>query len=222
MNKLYKNIWRLFERYKLSKKNVKFIGMAHFNQNTFFAGNNKIGEKSSVSNSSIGRFTYMGRNNNFNNVEIGAFCSIGSNITIVSATHPSTDFVSTHPAFYSATCQAGITFVDEDKFEERLHINGKKLIIGNDVWIGHHATILGGIKIGDGAIIGTRALVTKDVPPYAIVGGVPARIIRYRFTNEQIKMLEVIKWWDKDDDWLKTHIQQFRSIEMFVNIIKNE
>ena len=74
--------------------------------------------------------------------------------------------------------------------------NKGDIVIGNDVWIGYEAMILSGVTIGDGAIIGTRAVVTKDVPPYTIVGGVPARMIRKRFSDEDVKTLQEMKWWD--------------------------
>ena len=82
--------------------------------------------------------------------------------------------------------------------------NKGDIVIGNDVWIGYKAIILAGVKIGDGAIIGTRALVTKDVPAYSIVGGVPAKIIRKRFSEDIINELKILKWWD----WPKQKIAQ--------------
>lgn len=83
--------------------------------------------------------------------------------------------------------------------------NKGNTVIGNDVWVGYEAVILSGVHIGDGAIIGTRAVVTKDIPPYTIVGGVPAREIRKRFDDETIKQLQQIRWWD----WPYDKIQKF-------------
>ncbi|EPZ37468.1 transferase hexapeptide repeat containing protein [Anoxybacillus ayderensis] len=95
--------------------------------------------------------------------------------------------------------------------------------IGNDVWIGANSIVLDGVKIGDGAIVAAGAVVTKDVPDYAIVGGVPARVIRYRFNEEIIKQLKVIKWWDIDLNNLKNYENQFEDIELFLNhIMKKE
>lgn len=90
-------------------------------------------------------------------------------------------------------------------------VNKDKLKIGNDVWIGYEAVILSGVTIGDGAIIGTRAVVIKDVPSYTIVGGVPAKPIRKRFDEETIQKLEEIRWWDWEEERIKKNIQAIRS-----------
>ena len=84
-------------------------------------------------------------------------------------------------------------------------------MIGNDVWIGYEASILAGVTIGDGAIIGTRAVVTKDVPPYTIVGGVPARQIRKRFSDEVISTLLTLKWWDWSEERIAINLDAIQS-----------
>ena len=96
--------------------------------------------------------------------------------------------------------------------------------IGNDVWIGNNVTILSGVDIGDGAVIAAVAVVTKDVPPFAIVGGVPAKILKYRFSDELIKELEQLKWWDKGIDWVEKHKDIFKlsGVELIENIRKLE
>jgi virginiamycin A acetyltransferase len=88
-------------------------------------------------------------------------------------------------------------------------------IIGNDVWIGANALILSDIVIGDGAIIAANSTVTKNIPPYAIVGGSPAKIIRFRYTDEQIKFLIDLSWWDKDEIWLQQHLHLFQNDSNF-------
>ena len=89
--------------------------------------------------------------------------------------------------------------------------NKGDIVIGNDVWIGFEAVILAGVKVGDGAIIGTRAVVTKDVSPYTIVGGVPARPIRKRFSEEEIAILSDLKWWDLPPDRIRERISLIQS-----------
>lgn len=89
-------------------------------------------------------------------------------------------------------------------------------IIGNDVWIGYEAVIMSGVKIGDGAIIGTRAVVTKDVPPYTIVGGVPAKPIRKRFDDTTIESLETLRWWDWDEEKIRSNISVIQSGDITV------
>ena len=132
------------------------------------------------------------------NATIGKFSSIASFVKIGLGIHPTKDFVSTHYAFYSNKKKLTKTFSDKNYIEEN-----KNVSIGNDVWIGANAIILDGITISDGAIIGAGAVVTKDVPPYAIVGGVPAKIIRYRFDEDTIKKLLEISWWDFPITWLE-------------------
>ena len=89
-------------------------------------------------------------------------------------------------------------------------------MIGNDVWIGNNVLIMGGVKIGDGAVIGTGALVNKDVPPYSINVGIPAKTIRYRFSEEQIDKLEKMHWWDNNEEWIRKNIESFSNIEDFI------
>lgn len=109
-----------------------------------------------------------------------------------------------------------------EEVRSRLLLEGKSYpskgdtVIGNDVWIGHRATIMPGVKVGDGAIIASNATVTKDVEPYAIVGGNPARLIRKRFSDEQIERLLSIKWWDWDIERITKNVQHLtgKNIEL--------
>ncbi len=117
-------------------------------------------------------------------------------------------FVSTHPIFYSLKKQCGITFSDKNYFIEE-----KPILIGNDVWIGSNVVILGGVTIGDGAIIASGAVVTKDIPSFKIYGGIPAKHLKDRFTNEEVAFLTRIKWWERDLNWLKENFKLFHNIQ---------
>ncbi|MBN2730379.1 MAG: CatB-related O-acetyltransferase [Bacteroidales bacterium] len=117
--------------------------------------------------------------------------------------HP-TDLISTSPIFYAKDNPLRERLTDPTKIQEH-----KQTIIGNDVWIGVDALIMDGIRIGNGAIIGAKALVVKDVPAYAIVGGIPAHIIRYRFDENTIKLLEETQWWSLPISTLKTKVELF-------------
>lgn len=217
-----KLLWRLYMSSKLKKNNVIIDRSALFNKGTSFGGNNVIHSRACVSSSLIGRYTYVGENSNLSCCKIGAFCSIGHNIEILSYTHPSRGFVSTSPVFFSTLNQCKETFVTYNKFDEFLRVEGYRLIIGNDVWIGANSIFIGGIKIGHGAIIAAGAVVTKDVPPYAIVAGVPARVIRYRFEDDQIQCLLANPWWDKPKEWLKSNVDSFEDITCLISKLNME
>lgn len=156
-------------------------------------------------NVAVARYTYISPNSIISHANIGTFCSIGRNIHCIGANHP-IDFLSTHPVFYSTHKQCGKSFTDSELFDEFLQIE-----IGNDVWIGSNAVILGGIKVNNGAIIGAGSVVTKDVSPYSIVGGNPAKHLRFRFDECTIKQIQDLTWWDWDDDTILRNIKKFQS-----------
>ncbi|MCG7491849.1 type B chloramphenicol O-acetyltransferase [Vibrio sp. Of14-4] len=136
---------------------------------------------------------------------IGSFCSIGSGAVFMMAGNQGhrTDWISTFP-FYYQDCQ------DFSNAEDGFKPSGDT-VIGNDVWIGSEAMIMAGVNVGDGAVIASRAVVTKDVEPYQIVGSNPAKHIRYRFSEEEISQLLAIKWWDWSDSELKKVMQELCS-----------
>ena len=147
--------------------------------------------------STIGRYSYVSYDSKVINTDIGNFCSISSNVTIGEAEHP-LDWLSTSPAFQRVK-NSGIAV----RFAQHELPQAKRTSIGHDVWIGHRAIIKAGVSIGTGAVIGSGAVVTKDVPPYAIVAGVPARLIRFRFDEQTIAELLATEWWQLEDNELK-------------------
>lgn len=183
-----------------------------------FEGKNSVGRNSSVLNSYLGHGSYVASGSFLRNTKVGRYCCIGKNVRVIDVTHPSRGFVSVHPLFFSENTVVGDSYVGCQKFEEYLKLrdgSGYSVKIGNDVWIGDGAMILGGHEIGDGAIIAAGAVVTKDVEPYTIVAGVPARPIRRRFSEEDIRFLQEFRWWEKDEGWLRRHAELFEDISKF-------
>lgn len=198
-------------RNKLRYKNY-YQGYMSLVVNSKIAPNVSIYNRVGIGDSSIDSYTYVYDNTRIFKAVIGKFCCIGPNCIFRLGLHPSKDFVSSHPIFYSTKKQVGLTFADRDYFEEE-----KIVAVGNDVWVGANAIVLDGVTIGDGAIIAAGAVVTKDVPPYAIYGGIPAKLIRYRFDDEKTReFLVKLKWWDKDEEWLISNFKDFHSIDNFM------
>ena len=177
---------------------------------TKFEGHNRVAQNGKIINSEIGYGTLIGPDADICNTKIGRYSQIG-NVKIIRGQHP-INFVSTHTAFYSLKKQAGFTYAKEQSFEEYKFADEEKrwsVIIGNDVWLTRECTVIEGVTIGDGAVILPGAVVNKDVPPYAVVGGVPAKIVRYRFDEDTIEWLKSLKWWDKDEEWLRKYAPYF-------------
>lgn len=182
-------------------------------------GMNRLGERAFL-NGTLGYGSYIA-DDSYVSANVGRFCSIAQEVATVDGTHPFTyPYVATAPCFFSPdNCkfQNGGSFATHDVgFEQFRCVDKERKLavqIGNDVWIGFRATLIGGITIGDGAMILAGAVVTKDVPPYAIVGGVPAKVLRYRYSEEDIKWLLSIKWWDNAPEWFKEHWELLNDIE---------
>jgi len=160
---------------------VNFDGYNGIPENCHFLGNSI----------SIGEYTTLGRNNLLSGkVKIGKYCQIGADVAIHASDHPITFMT---------------TYINRSLFNGELR-NLKiqhEIVIGNDVWIGHGVIIVGNVTIGNGAILAAGSVITKDVSPYAIVGGVPAKELKKRFSNSIISELEELKWWDLSDSELE-------------------
>lgn len=158
-----------------------------------------------VSFCQIDSYTYIAKNSIIYNATIGKFCSVGPDVWIGLGKHP-TNFLSTSPLFYSnLNVQLGFSFTTIQMFDEF-----KNCIIGNDVWIGAKVMILDGVKIGDGAIVAANSVVTKDVEPYSIVGGNPAKHIKYRFSDEKIREIKALNWWNWTEEKIKKELSLFQ------------
>lgn len=165
----------------------------------------RVGRKCKVYHSSLGAYSYIGRGTQLIYASVGKFCSISGNV-LIGMGHHTLSYLSNSPLFTEKNNGTGHSWTDRESL-----LPYKLVTIGNDVWIGTRAMVLGGVTIGDGAVIGAGAIVTKDVPPFAIVAGVPARIVRYRFSEEIIARLEVMQWWNLSDEVLKSNIALFQS-----------
>jgi acetyltransferase-like isoleucine patch superfamily enzyme len=180
------------------------------------SGFNAIASGVRLKKVSLGLYSYIAKDTSLVDISIGKFCSIGNGIKNHLGNHPSRVFVSSHPAFYSPNAPTG-AFVEREYFEEF----GKNVSIQNDVWIGAGALLMDGVTVGNGAIVAARSVVTKDVPPYAIVGGTPAKLIRYRFDEEEIELLEKSQWWNKDLSWIEKNVGLFHDVKKFKTAVRD-
>ena len=209
--KFLRFLLNIFFIIKYRRRKITLSVSTLLNFNTKLEGYNVIWKNAVISNSIIGKGTYIGADSKLANCSIGRFCSIADNVSVIVGNHP-LQFVSTSPSFFSLRKQNGLTYAKKQVFEEFLPLTN----IGNDVWIGEGAIIIGGKSIGDGAVIGAGAIVKKDVPPYAIVVGNPAKILKYRFDSNIIAKLLDIKWWEKSDTWLTENVSYFEDVDRFI------
>lgn len=182
-------------------------------ENSKFEGFNFIGKYSTVAYCQFGKYSYISQFSIIKSTTVGNFTSISWGCSIGPEEH---DFnrLTSHSIL---TSNKAFTLFDQklyNPFE-------KELTIGNDVWIGCNSTILRGLRIGDGAIIGANSLVTKDVPPFAIVVGSPAKILKYRFDDKIICALQEIKWWDLSDEIIKKLFPIFQHEKLDIKIIED-
>jgi phosphonate metabolism protein (transferase hexapeptide repeat family) len=169
-----------------------------------------VGARTTIAESSMGDYSYVVNDSSIIYSEIGKFCSIAAHTRINPGNHP-LDRVALHHFTYRSKSY-GLGDSDDKEFFawRRAH----QVVLGNDVWIGHGAVILPGVRIGTGAAVGAGAVVSKDVPDYAIVVGVPARVLRYRFSEKQREQLLDLAWWNWDREKLATALPDFRNLSI--------
>lgn len=158
----------------------------------------------------IDDYSYIQTGSRIFNCNIGKFCSIASNVAIAPGMHEVNN-VSTHPVFANRTSPLPKSFVTKNHVQTSRVVN-----IGHDVWVGEKAVILDGVTVGNGAVIASGAVVTKDVEAYSVVGGVPAKHIKFRFNDETRNLLLQSKWWDNSDEWFEKNVQLMLNPELFV------
>lgn len=210
---------RIIEVYSIAKlqnenPNCRFYPGTKIS-NSVFSKYNVIFNDVLMDSCEIGDHTYIQKRSTIFNAKIGKFCSIASGVSIGPGIHK-LDGISTHPVFYLNETPLIKKFSKEDLYEV-----SKQTIIGHDVWIGERAILMDGISVGTGAVIAAGAVVTKDVAPYSIVGGVPARHLKFRFEMEEILVLLKSEWWNYSDKWMEENYKSFNKIDDFtLNFIK--
>lgn len=175
-----------------------------------------LSENSEVYNSKLGDRSYLAPGGSLCYADVGSFCSIGPGARVGLANHPTSEFVSTHPIFYTALPARNLDWAPTSRFDGFVETH-----VGHDVWIGANALLRAGVRVGNGAIIGAGAVVTHDVAPYAVVAGVPARLLRLRFPAEDVAFLTALQWWDFDDAFLREHHASFASIAALRTLLAN-
>lgn len=174
----------------------------------------KINRRTKIYRSNVSAYSYVGSGTEVICSDIGKFCSIGHSCAIGLA-HHSMNNISTSPIFTEVRNGTGYSWTNSNT-----HKAAQRVTIGNDVWIGIRVIVIGGVKIGNGVIIGAGTIVTKDIPDYAIVVGVPAKIIRYRFEKSIIDRLNEIKWWNSTEEKLRKNLELFQKHDLTLNDIE--
>lgn len=164
---------------------------------------NVLFERVSLLDSTVGDHTYFQKYSMAMSCDIGKYCSIAMHAFIGLPQHE-IDMVSSHPVFYLRDTPLVRKYCKSNRTTP-----GRRTAVGHDVWIGHGALVMAGVKVGTGVIVGAGSVVTRDVPDYAIVGGVPARVIRYRFEESLRGRLLESRWWEMSDEWLEAHVDLF-------------
>ena len=160
----------------------------------------------------VGDRTYIETGCRLSATDIGKYVSIGPYTIVGPPEHPVDGYASTHPAFYRHVPAFGWDYVARDQRQEM-----SRTTVGSDVWIASGVVVLSGRVVGDGAVVAAGAVVNNDVPPYAIVGGVPAKVLRYRYDEQTVQRLLKLRWWDQGEEWIRQHVEEFRDVQQLLS-----
>ena len=193
----------------LFNKRISSLSLVHENCN--ISPNAVVYLQARISAVTLGDYSYIGRGTIIHNTTIGRFCSI-SDFCVIGLPGHSINTISTSSLFSGVNNGTKSSWVKKDMPHHQVDVK-----IGNDVWIGYRAMIPSNVTIGDGAVIAAGAVVVKDVPPYAVVGGVPAKVIKYRFSQDVIAKLTELSFWNKTDEELQKNIELFQKEDLTIS-----
>ena len=215
---IFYTLKKAIKHFLLQKKfpRSKIYYGAFLDANSFIGKNTVLFRGVFLQNTKIDDYSYVQSNSMIINTNILKFCSIASDVKIGLPEHP-LHMVCTSPVFYDNTQPLPFFFANKERFESETKIT----VISVDVWIGYGAIIKAGVTIGVGAVVGAGAVVTKDVEPYSIVAGIPAKHIKYRFDKVTREQLLSSKWWEFDEKKLEKFAPYFEKTEMFLEKLKN-
>ena len=214
---IYRNVFFFFKRIAIEVNTHSILKPGSYVKNSALEGRNYLGRGTVIRNVRLGFGSYINNNGDFSDTTIGKYTSIGANVSTVIGRHPLSKQAAMHPAFTNPNKIFGFSYAENKTFMDTLgHIE-----IGNDVWIGNNVLIMDGVKIGDGAVVGTGALVTKDLPPYSINAGIPAKTKRYRFSPDQAEALLKLKWWDRGERWIRSNIDSFKDADKLIEVMRS-
>lgn len=202
----------LFHKIKQPRSRIAFSSKVSLD--TILEENVKILDHCKIGSCEIGRYTYIGSRCDFERTKIGSFTSIGAQVICGMGSHP-LNYISTYPGFYTKDSSGAEWLGNLIEYDDK-----KKTTIGSDVWIGVRSIIISGVNIGHGSVIAAGSVVTKDVPPYAIVGGIPAKIIKYRFNMEELEIILNSKWWEFPISSIKNSARYCDKPDAFIDNLK--
>lgn len=197
----------------LFNKKISNLSLVH--ENCCISRQAVVYMQARLSGVTLGDYSYIGRGTIIHNTSIGKFCSI-SDFCVIGLPGHSLNTISTSSIFSGINNGTKSSWVSKNMPHIPVEVK-----IGNDVWIGYRAMIPSNITIGDGAVIAAGAVVVKDVPPYAVVGGVPAKVIKYRFTQDVINKLQELRFWEHPDEEIKKNLDLFQKEGFTVEDLNN-